>query len=138
MLDYGLANENVIHVLYNRKLITNDYQDKPLKKGEYYTFCFAYHKSNDKLSYHAENKAAFKLKLDENFHGEANLINTSSSALSYHKLLLFWGWGFLADISIIFTRFFRRWRYYIAIHFALFIILDIATIVLAVVMILEN
>ncbi len=58
--------------------------------------------------------------------------------LYYHKLLLFWGWGIFADISIIFGRLMRSWYNYLAVHYFIFFVLDVLTITFAVLIMIEN
>ncbi len=70
----------------------------------------------------------FSITLSNNL-GDINISKESNILLTLHKFILFYGWGILVDIGIVFGRYFKTWKHYILIHSLVFFILDILTII---------
>ena len=49
--------------------------------------------------------------------------------IDLHEYILFYGWGILVDIGIIFGRYFKTWKHYILVHSLIFFCLDLLTII---------
>jgi len=61
---------------------------------------------------------------------EAITFDPVDNILKVHSLYNFITWTFLIDIGMIFSRYFRTWKYYLDIHALIFTMIEISNIVI--------
>ena len=61
---------------------------------------------------------------------DATTFDPVNDILKVHSLYNFITWTFLIDIGMIFSRYFRTWKYYLDIHALIFTMIEISNIVI--------
>ena len=78
----------------------------------------------------------FDVTFDNNIVGDATLSSGGDILYFVHAVVLFIGWGVVADFGIIIGRFFKSINSYLWIHAICFIFVDLSTIVLVLLMLI--
>jgi hypothetical protein len=139
----GYAFEDGVRKVKLRRLVeTEDKYDQPLKP-EVIEMSYAFGATKN-MRYHGQsnlNRGNFKLDLNSkgtDLRAQEADSSTLDLLIKAHGIVLIICWGFLADISIIFARYFRTINIYVDIHMYLFVLIDLATIIMSLVIILQS
>ncbi|EGR34323.1 hypothetical protein IMG5_016390 [Ichthyophthirius multifiliis] len=116
---------------FSRLLDTKDPLDEVLKENGKYKLCFAWGQSKSLSKHSSSDRISFQNDIIlANDAGNLNVVNNDDMIiLELHKIILFYGWGILVDIGIIFARYFKTWKHYILVHTLCFFVLDVLTII---------
>lgn len=124
-------------VTFKRKLNTGDKYDYVITK-ELTTMEFAF-SSLPTLSYHGSDKQRFRVILISNSNQQGQLFDLQDEDYKQaHAFGLLIVWTFLVEIPLIAVRYFKNYKYYLAIHAYSFLIFNGFTLIMSFIMIGES
>lgn len=126
---------------FKRKLTTGDSHDLPLVKGSTLHVC-SYNTSTVMIRRHASSsdRFCFYWPLLDGFNGDLTTepVTEDDTWVKVHGIVMSIGWGVLVDFGVAAVRYFRIRKHHTLSHALFFIVINLTTIPMAVLMVVRN